>query len=96
MVILQSEPKLMRNSFIDQSYTWSRLCISEEHFRRLFTRMAVHPNFLDVVRLFCEKTGPVEEGFSSLFVQTSERDHSGNHSMLSRDRDYCTTPLHSL
>jgi hypothetical protein len=82
----------MRNSFIDQSYTWSRLCISEEHFRRLFTRMAVHPNFLDVVRLFCEKTGPVEEGFSSLFMHTSERDLSSDHSMLGRDCSYCTVP----
>jgi hypothetical protein len=82
----------MRNSFIDQSYTWSRLCISEEHFRRLFTRMAVHPNFLDVVRLFCEKTGPVEEGFSSLFMHTSERDLSSDHSMLGQDCSYCTVP----
>ncbi|RYO26177.1 hypothetical protein AA0111_g8172 [Alternaria arborescens] len=74
--------------FIDQSYTWSRLCISEEYFRRLFTQMAVHPNFVDVVRLFCEKTGPVEEGFSSLFMNMSEGDLSGNHSAPGRDCSY--------
>ncbi|KAF2682038.1 hypothetical protein K458DRAFT_433038 [Lentithecium fluviatile CBS 122367] len=56
---------------IHQSYTWSRLCISEEHFRRLFTRLGVHPGFLDVVFLFREKLGPVEEGFSSAFVDIS-------------------------
>jgi len=28
----------------------------------------VHPGFLDVVFLFREKLGPVEEGFSSAFV----------------------------
>ncbi|KAF1927264.1 uncharacterized protein M421DRAFT_65877 [Didymella exigua CBS 183.55] len=76
------------SSFIDQSYTWSRLRISEEHFRRLFTQMAVHPNFLDVVRLFCEKTGPVEEGFSSLFIHMSERDHSRDLSTPGRDCSY--------
>jgi hypothetical protein len=72
--------------------TWSRLCISEEHFRRLFTHMAVHPNFIDVVRLFCEKTGPVEEGFSSLFMNMSEEDLSSNHSAPDQDCSYCTVP----
>ena len=82
----------MSGSFIDQSYTWSRLCISEEYFRRLFTQMAVHPNFVDVVRLFCEKTGPVEEGFSSLFMNMSEGDLSGNHSAPGRDCSYSNVP----
>ncbi|KAH6614309.1 hypothetical protein C7974DRAFT_74101 [Boeremia exigua] len=57
--------------FLKQSSSWSRLCISEEHFRRLFTRLVVHPSFLDVVHLFSEKIGPVEEGFSSFFVHVS-------------------------
>ncbi|KAJ6272007.1 hypothetical protein PSV08DRAFT_408869 [Bipolaris maydis] len=74
--------------FIDQSYTWSRLCISEEHFRQLFTRMAVHPDFLHVVRLFCEKTGPVEEGFSSLFMHMSERHDFSHDSISGRDCSY--------
>ncbi|EMD91849.1 hypothetical protein COCHEDRAFT_1154873 [Bipolaris maydis C5] len=75
-------------NFIDQSYTWSRLCISEEHFRQLFTRMAVHPDFLHVVRLFCEKTGPVEEGFSSLFMHMSERHDFSHDSISGRDCSY--------
>jgi hypothetical protein len=70
----------MSGSFIDQSYTGSRLCISEEHFRWLSTQMAVHPKFPNVVRLFCEKTGPVEEGFSSLFMNMAEQDRSSNYS----------------
>ncbi|KAI9788754.1 MAG: hypothetical protein M1816_006611 [Peltula sp. TS41687] len=57
--------------FIRQSYTWSRLLISEEIFRRLFTRLKVHPDFLDVVHIFGEKVGPVEESFSAFFAQLS-------------------------
>jgi hypothetical protein len=50
--------------------------------------MAVHPDFLDVVRLFCEKTDPVEEGFSSLFMHRSERDLSSDHSMQGCGHSY--------
>ncbi|PVI01288.1 hypothetical protein DM02DRAFT_654672 [Periconia macrospinosa] len=38
--------------FINQKNSWSRFCISEEHFRRLFTRLRVHPSFLDIVHSF--------------------------------------------
>lgn len=74
--------------FINQSYTWSRLCISEEHFRRLFTRLGVHPSFLDVVHLFSEKIGPVEEGFSSLFVDISPQAVHNNQTATSQDSSY--------
>lgn len=58
-------------SFIAQSYTWSRLQISEQLFRKLVTRLRVHPAFLDVVHLFSEKVGPVEESFNHFFANFS-------------------------
>ncbi|KAJ8112408.1 hypothetical protein OPT61_g5219 [Boeremia exigua] len=77
-----------RAFFIDQSHSWSRLCICEEHCRRLFTRLGVHPNFLDVVHLFSEKIGPVEEGFSSLFVDISTETAGSNPTVLSPECSY--------
>ncbi|OAL46355.1 hypothetical protein IQ07DRAFT_148192 [Pyrenochaeta sp. DS3sAY3a] len=74
--------------FINQSYTWSRLLISEEHFRRLFTRLHVHPCFLDVVFLFQEKIRPVEEGLSSLFVDIVPQTSSMERSSKSHDCSY--------
>lgn len=53
--------------FIRQSFSWGRLLISEEMLRKLFTSQKVHPNFLDVVHVFGEKTEPVEESFSTFF-----------------------------
>jgi hypothetical protein len=58
-------------SFINQSYTWSRLQISEELFRKLVTRLRVHPSFLDIVHVFSEKVGPVEETYNHFFVNLS-------------------------
>ncbi|KAF2810478.1 uncharacterized protein BDZ99DRAFT_571050 [Mytilinidion resinicola] len=52
---------------IRQSFSWSRLKISEEGLKRLFTNLRVHPNFLDVVHVFGEKTEPVEETFLTFF-----------------------------
>lgn len=78
------------SSFIKQSYTWSRLNISEEHLRRLFTRLKIHPYFLDVVYLFSEKIGPVEEGFSSLFVEISSPTGQSIGSMACEECNYRT------
>ncbi|KAH8708494.1 hypothetical protein GQ44DRAFT_463058 [Phaeosphaeriaceae sp. PMI808] len=83
--------KLNHNTFmffINQSYTWSRMCISEEHFRRLFTRLAVHPSFLDIVYLFGAKVGPVEESFSSLFVDISPQPLHSRQTPTSEDCSY--------
>jgi hypothetical protein len=63
-------------SFINQSYTWSRLQISEELFQKLFTRLRVHPSFLDVVYVFSEKIGPVEESFNHFFVHLNTQPSS--------------------
>lgn len=82
--------KLKEISFINQSYTWSRLLISEEHFRRLFTRLRVHPCFLDVVFLFQEKIRPVEEGLSSLFVDIVPQNFPVGQNSRSQDCSYCT------
>ncbi|QDS73383.1 hypothetical protein FKW77_007425 [Venturia effusa] len=54
--------------FLEQSFTWSRLQICEEHFRKLFSCLKVHPDFLDIVHLFCQKIRPLEEGFNGFFV----------------------------
>jgi hypothetical protein len=35
------------------------------------TRLRVHPSFLDVVHVFSEKIGPVEESFNHFFVNLS-------------------------
>ncbi|KAL2064451.1 hypothetical protein VTL71DRAFT_4945 [Oculimacula yallundae] len=53
--------------FIEQSFSWSRLQICEEHFRKLFTYLKIHPDFLEVVRLFCQKVRPAEESFNTFF-----------------------------
>ncbi|CAI6290374.1 unnamed protein product [Periconia digitata] len=66
-----------RMFFINQRFSWSRLYISEEHFRRLFTFLRVHPNFLDTVFLFSAKIGPEEEGYSSFFVD-NDPSEAGN------------------
>lgn len=72
-------------SFLNQSYTWSRLQISEEHFRKLFTCLKVHPNFLDIVYVFREKVRPLEESFSGFFIN---RNDQGVGSSLAHDTDY--------
>ncbi|PQE24618.1 Mg2+ transporter -like Zinc transport protein [Rutstroemia sp. NJR-2017a BVV2] len=64
-------------SFLDQSYTWSRLQICEEHFRKLCTCLEVHPDFLAIVYLFCEKVRPVEESFSRFFINYSNQQDPG-------------------
>jgi hypothetical protein len=66
------------------------MCISEEHFRRLFSRLRVHPNFLDIVQLFSQKVGPVEEGFSSFFAETFPQGIQGGNMMASKDCSYRT------
>lgn len=55
----------MSYSFLGQTYTWSRPQICEGHFRKLFTCLKVQPSFLDIVHVFCEKVGPVEDRFFS-------------------------------
>lgn len=86
----RDDSRLKERSFINQSYTWSRLLISEEHFRRLFTRLQVHPCFLDVVYLFQEKIRPVEEGLSSLFVDIVPRHADTEQTLKSQSCSYCT------
>lgn len=41
--------------------------MSEVFLKMLFTRLQVHPEFLEVLFLFSEKIGPVEESFGSFF-----------------------------
>ncbi|OCK75784.1 hypothetical protein K432DRAFT_307764 [Lepidopterella palustris CBS 459.81] len=55
------------SSFIRQRFSWGRLLISEDTVRKLFTSLTVHPDFLEVVHLFGEKSEPVEESFSVYF-----------------------------
>jgi hypothetical protein len=85
-----------QNSLISQSYTWSRLSICEEHFRMLFTRLKVHPDFLDIVRVFCEKTGPVEESFSDFFVKISPRSLLNDHSAVNGASGYGKGVVYSM
>ncbi|OJJ39788.1 hypothetical protein ASPWEDRAFT_105628, partial [Aspergillus wentii DTO 134E9] len=54
-------------SFLHQRYSWSRLQVSETFLRQLFTLLKVHPDFLEIIFLFGEKIGPVEESFGSFF-----------------------------
>lgn len=71
--------------FLDQSYTWSRLQICEEHFRKLCTYLEVHPDFLAIVYLFCEKVRPVEESFNGFFINYSNQQGPG---LMSPGFDY--------
>jgi hypothetical protein len=80
-------------SFLDQSYTWSRLQICQEHFKKLFTCLRVHPDFLDIVRVFGEKIKPVEEGFNSFFVNHSDQHVRDSSSLNSSDFGYSTLLL---
>ncbi|CZR52532.1 uncharacterized protein PAC_02409 [Phialocephala subalpina] len=75
-------------SFLDQSYTWSRLEICEEHFRKLFTRLRVDPSFLDIVHVFCEKVRPVEEGFNGFFFNHSDQAIWGSLTVNNKDSSY--------
>ena len=77
-------------SFLNQSYTWSRLEICEEHFRKLFTCLKIHPNFLDIVQLFSEKVRPVEEGFSSFFINHTDHFVRCDPVMNNKDSSYST------
>ena len=52
-------------SFLHQNYSWGRLQVSETILRQLFTGLQVHPEFLEILFLFGEKIGPIEESFSS-------------------------------
>lgn len=58
---------------IRQSFSWSRLQISEEDLRQLFANQEVHPNFLDIVHIFGEKTEPIDESFSTFFCHPISR-----------------------
>jgi hypothetical protein len=84
----------MSYSFLDQSYTWSRLEICEEHFRKLFTCLKVDPSFLDIVHVFCEKVRPVEEGFNGFFFNHSDQVVRGSFMVNNKDSSY-STPLFS-
>jgi hypothetical protein len=53
----------------------------------------VHPSFLDVVRLFSEKIGPVEEGFSSFFADIAPESVHSYPTASSENCSYCTVAL---
>ncbi|MCJ1271177.1 hypothetical protein MMC22_011076 [Lobaria immixta] len=53
--------------YIYQSYTWSPFQISQELFNNLISHLNVSPSLLDIIQLFGEKPGPVEESFTSYF-----------------------------
>ncbi|OCK80712.1 hypothetical protein K432DRAFT_452070, partial [Lepidopterella palustris CBS 459.81] len=57
-------------SFIRQNFSWGRLLISEDMFRKLCTSQKVHPSFLDIVHIFGEKTEAVEESYSAFFYHS--------------------------
>ncbi|KAL6234073.1 hypothetical protein BDW75DRAFT_251666 [Aspergillus navahoensis] len=54
-------------SFLHQYDSWGQLRVSAEFLKKLFSFLRVHPEYLDIVFLFAEKSGPVEQSFSSLF-----------------------------
>jgi hypothetical protein len=83
-------------SFLDQSYTWSRLQICEEHFRKLFTCLKVHPNFLDIVHVFFEKVRPVEESFNGFFINHSDQHVRGSPAVNNQDSSYSMRLFSSL
>jgi hypothetical protein len=78
----------MSYSFLDQNYTWSRLQICEEHFRKLFTCLKVHPSYLDIVHVFCEKVRPVEESFNGFFINHSDQHVRGSPALNNQDTSY--------
>ncbi|MCJ1426929.1 hypothetical protein MMC29_004832, partial [Sticta canariensis] len=47
--------------YIHQSYTWSSFEITQDLFNALMSYLDVYPTFLDIVQLFGEKPGPLEE-----------------------------------
>ncbi|KAL5044294.1 hypothetical protein BDW71DRAFT_199150 [Aspergillus fruticulosus] len=53
--------------FLHQYDSWGQLRVSAEFLKKLFSFLRVHPEYLDIVFLFAEKSGPVEQSFSSLF-----------------------------
>lgn len=50
-------------SLIPQEFSWGRLLISEEGFRKLSTFHSISPVFLDFVRAFGEKTTYYDDTF---------------------------------
>ncbi len=86
----------MSDSFLHQSYTWSRLEICEEHFRKLFTCLKVDPSFLEIVHVFCEKVRPVEDGFNGFFFNYSDQLVKGNPTLNNMDSSYSMRLFSSL
>ncbi|KAL4801855.1 hypothetical protein BDV18DRAFT_164668 [Aspergillus unguis] len=64
---LCSKPRSSWVFFLRQGYSWGPLQMTAEFLKKLFTFVQVHPEYLDVVTLFSEKLGPVEQSFSSFF-----------------------------
>ena len=54
-------------SFLYQYDSWGQLRVSAEFLKKLFSFLRVHPEYLDIVFLFAEKSGPVEQSYSSFF-----------------------------
>ncbi|OCL06759.1 hypothetical protein AOQ84DRAFT_389976 [Glonium stellatum] len=72
---------------IRQNFSWSSLQISED-LRQLFASQEVHPNFLDVVHVFGEKTEPVEESFSTFFCHPISQSRTVNLDSFSANDGY--------
>ncbi|CBF87360.1 uncharacterized protein ANIA_11210 [Aspergillus nidulans FGSC A4] len=53
--------------FLYQYDSWGQLRVSAEFLKKLFSFLRVHPEYLDIVFLFAEKSGPVEQSYSSFF-----------------------------
>ena len=54
-------------SYMYQTYTWSPFEITESLFSALISYLNPYPTFLDIVQIFGEKAGPVEESFTLYF-----------------------------
>ncbi|KAE9969760.1 hypothetical protein BLS_005224 [Venturia inaequalis] len=54
---------------ISQDDSWSPLLITEELFRKLCTALRVHPDFLQIVHTFGEKTAATEESLAASFTR---------------------------
>ncbi|KAL2820554.1 hypothetical protein BDW59DRAFT_174470 [Aspergillus cavernicola] len=76
--------------FLYKPNSWAQLQVSAEFLRKLFTFLHVHPEFLDIVFLFGEKRGPVEQSFSSFFSHCRPRsiDHPVAEAACSYDIGY--------
>ncbi|KAL4974577.1 hypothetical protein BDW66DRAFT_167666 [Aspergillus desertorum] len=72
--LAQAEDRL----FLHQYHSWSPLRVSAEFLKKLFSFLRVHPEYLDIVFLFADRSEPVEQSFSSIFSHCRPLS-TGNH-----------------